>query len=54
MSEELRIALQQLISRADVLLEELGHQGVGGQEGRDYDSARARVLELAPEVEPGA
>lgn len=52
MPEELRIAIQQLISTADALLDELGYQGVGGQQGREYDAARARVLELAPGVEP--
>jgi hypothetical protein len=52
MSEELRLAIQQLIRTADVLIEELGYQGVGGQQGRDYDTARDTVLGLAPDVDP--
>jgi hypothetical protein len=52
MPEELRIAIQQFISAADALLDELGYQGVGGREAQEYDAARARVLELAPEAEP--
>lgn len=52
MPEELRIALQQLISAADALLDELGYQGVGGRQGVDYQSARDHVIGLAPGVEP--
>jgi hypothetical protein len=50
MSEELRRALLELLATGEDLLELLGNEGIGGQEGRAYDAARARVLELAPEL----
>jgi hypothetical protein len=50
MSEELRRALIELLAAGEVVLDLLGNEGIGGQDARDYEAARTRVLELAPEL----